>query len=170
MLESTRLDSVPDAAGRGTQGAVGDRSGSAGGRLPSVGVVADPELIERPRRRRFAAEYKLKVVRQADACTRPGEIGALLRREGLYSSLLTEWRRARDSGALEALAPKRRGPRGPSPAEVELEALRRRLGRVEAELDTARRVIEVQGNVSALLEELLASKSATPTDDAPPQR
>ena len=95
MLESTRLDSVRDAAGRGTQGAVGDRSGSAGGRVPSVGVVPDPELIERPRRRRFTAEYKLRIVRQADACTRPGEIGALLRREGLYSSLLTEWRRAR---------------------------------------------------------------------------
>ena len=170
MLESARLDSVRDAAGRGTQGAVGDRSGSAGGRALSVGVVPDPELVERPRRRRFSAEYKLRIVREADACSRPGEIGALLRREGLYSSLLTEWRRARDSGALEALAPKRRGRRGPSPAEVEVEALRRRLGRLEAELDTARRVIEVQGNISALLEELLASKSATPTDGAQPQR
>ena len=77
-------------------------------------MVPDPELVERPRRRRFSAEYKLRSVREADACTRPGEIGALLRREGLYSSLLTEWRRARDSGALVALAPKRRGRRGPS--------------------------------------------------------
>ena len=170
MLESTRLDSVRDAAGRGTQGAVGDRSGSAGGRVPSVGVVPDPELIERPRRRRFTAEYKLRIVRQADACTRPGEIGALLRREGLYSSLLTEWRRARDSGALVALAPKRRGPRGPSAEQVENEKLRRALERTEADLETARRVIEVQGNISALLEELLASTSATPTDAAPPQR
>ncbi len=130
MFESTRVEAVRDAAGRGTQGAVGDRSGSAGGRARSVGAGPDPELVERPRRRRFSAEYKLKVVREADACSRPGEIGALLRREGLYSSLLTEWRRARDSGALVALAPKRRGPRGPSPAEVEAEALRRRLGRV----------------------------------------
>src|SRR2546425_5240885 len=148
MLESTRLDSVPDAAGRGTQGAVGDWSGSAGGRARSVGVVPDPELVERPRRRRFSAEYKLRIVRQADACARPGEIGALLHREGLYSSLLTEWRRARDSGALEALAPKRRGPRGPSPAEGELEALRRRLGRVEAELDTAPRGVAGPGKGS----------------------
>jgi transposase len=169
MLESTRLEAVRDAAGRETQGAVGDRSGSAGGCVPSVGVVPDPELVERPRRRRFSAEYKLRIVREADACSRPGEIGALLRREGLYSSLLTEWRRARDSGALVALAPKRRGPRGPSPAEVEVEALRRRLGRVEAELGTARRVIEEQGNVSALLEELLA-KGASETDDGQPQR
>ncbi|MDP9286042.1 MAG: IS3 family transposase [Actinomycetota bacterium] len=108
-------------------------------------VVPDPELIERPRRRRFTAEYKLEIVCQADACTRPGEIGALLRREGLYSSLLTEWRRARDSGALVALAPKRRGPRGPSPEQVELGVLRRRLERTQADLETARRVIEVQG-------------------------
>ena len=169
MFESTRLEAVRDAAGRETQGAVGERSGSAGGRARSVGVGPDPELVERPRRRRFSAEYKLKVVREADACSRPGEIGALLRREGLYSSLLTEWRRARDSGALVALAPKRRGPRGPSPAEVEAEALRRRLGRVEAELETARRVIEVQGNVSALLEELLA-RGASETNDGQRQR
>jgi transposase len=166
MLESTRLEAVRDAAGRGAQGAVGERSGSAGGRVPSVGV-ADPELVERPRRRRFTAEYKLEIVRQADACTRPGEIGALLRREGLYSSLLTEWRRARDSGALVALAPKRRGPRGPSAEQVENEKLRRALERTEADLETARRVIEVQGNVSALLEELLA-KGASKTNDGQP--
>jgi transposase len=169
MLESTRRDSVRDAAGRGTQGAVGERSGAAGGRVPSVGMVPDPELVERPRRRRFTAEYKLKIVRQADACTRPGEVGALLRREGLYSSLLTEWRRARDSGALEALAPKRRGPRGPSAEQVENEKLRRALERTEADLETARRVIEVQGNVSALLEELLA-KGASESSDRQRQR
>jgi len=169
MLELTRLEAVRDAAGRGAQGAVGDRSGSAGGRAESVGVVPDPELVERPRRRRFSAEYKLRIVREADACSRPGEIGALLRREGLYSSLLTEWRRARDSGALGALAPKRRGPRGPSPEQVELGVVRRRLERTQADLETARRVIEVQGNVSALLEELLA-KGASETDDGQPQR
>ena len=108
-------------------------------------------------------------MRQADACTRPGEIGALLRREGLYSSLLTEWRRARGSGALEALAPKRRGPRGPSAEQVENQKLRRALERTEADLETARRVIEVQGNISALLEELLA-KGASETSDRPRQQ
>ena len=168
MLESTRLEAVPGAVGRSAEGAVGDRSGSADGRVGSV-VVPDPELVERSRRRRFTAEYKLRIVREADACSRPGEIGALLRREGLYSSLLTEWRRARDSGALVALAPKRRGPRGPSPEQVELGVLRRRLERSEADLETARRVIEVQGNVSALLEELLA-KGASETDDGQRQR
>ena len=140
-------------------------------------AVPDPELVERPRRRRFAAEYKLRIVREADRCSRPGEVGALLRREGLYSSLLTEWRRARDSGALEALAPKRRGPAGPSPAEVEAERLRRRLARSEAELETARRVIEVQGNVrpSCAPRSSTTSRSSTtandataPSDNAPP--
>ena len=155
MLESNGLEVVADGsgAGRSAEGAVGDRSGVAGG--VRVGV-SDPELVERPRRRRFSAEYKLRIVREADACSRSGEVGELLRREGLYSSLLTEWRRARDSGALEALAPRRRGPARQSAELVELAAVRRRLERSEADLKTARRVIEIQGNVSALLEDLLA--------------
>jgi hypothetical protein len=75
-----------------------------------------------------------------------------------------------DAGALVGLAPRKRGPRGPSPEQVENEALRRRLERTQSELETARRVIEVQGNVSALLEDLLAPKSATETDAVPPRR
>ena len=132
--------------------------------------MPDPELAERPRRRRFTAEYKLRVLREAEACTRKGEIGAMLRREGLYTSHLTAWRKQRDAGALVGLAPRKRGPRGPSAEQVELGALRRRLERTEADLETARRVIEVQGNVSALLEDLLAPKSATETDAAPRRR
>jgi transposase len=108
-------------------------------------------------------------VREADACTRPGEVAALLRRAGLYTSLLTEWRRARDSGALQALEPEHRGPRGPSAEHAENQALRRQLDRTQADLQTARRVIEVQGNVSALLEELL-SKGATQTGEQQPPR
>jgi len=131
-------------------------------------VVPNPELAERPRRRRFTAEYKLRVLREAEACTRKGEIGAMLRREGLYTSHLTGWRKQRDPGALVGPAPRKRGPRGPSLEQVENEALRRRLDRTEAELETAHRVIEVQGNVSALLEDLLAPKSET--DAAAPRR
>src|SRR6266849_574818 len=93
-------------------------------------------------------------------CTEPGEIGALLRREGLYSSLLTEWRRARDAGALEALE-RPRGRRPPHPLETENADLRRRAERAEAALEKARRVIEVQGNVSALLGELLEPRGAS---------
>jgi transposase len=121
--------------------------------------VRDPELVGRPRRRRFSAEYKLRIVREAEACTRPGEIGALLRREGLYSSLLTEWRRARDASALEALE-RPRGRRAENPLEAENAELRRRAERAEPELARAQRVIEVQGNVSALLGELLEPRGA----------
>jgi transposase-like protein len=152
MLELKGLE-VSVGAGRSAEGAVGDRRGVAG--AVRVGVP-DPELVERPKRRRFSAEYKLRIVQEADACSRSGEVGELLRREGLYSSLLTEWRRARDSGALEALAPRRRGPARQSPELVELAVVRRRLERSEADLLTARRVIEIQGNVYALLEDLLA--------------
>jgi transposase len=167
MLDSSKLDTVPEIARRAPQGAVGDRRGSAGA---SPRGVPDPELAERPRRRRFTAEYKLRVLREGEACSRKGEIGALLRREGLYTSHLTVWRKQREAGALEGLTPRKRGPRGPSPERVENQALRRRLERTEADLEAARRVIEVQGNVSALLEDLLAPKSATETDAAPPRR
>jgi transposase-like protein len=153
------MESSNGAGGREGQRAVGERSEAGAGRAEPV-VAPDPELVERPTRRRFTAQYKLRIVREADACTRPGEIGALLRREGLYSSLLTEWRRARDAGALEALA----RPRGRAPAhplESENAELRARAERAETELEKARRVIEVQGNVSALLGELLAPRGAT---------
>ena len=147
-----------DAAGRGVERAVGERNGAAGGSTLQT-AVADPELVERPRRRRFTAEYKLRVLGEAEACSRRGEVGALLRREGLYSSLLTEWRRARDSGALEALG-RPRGRKPPHPLEAENTVLRHRAERAEAELAKARRVIEVQGNVSALLGELLEPRGA----------
>ena len=167
---SSEMDagSEPDAAGRVTQGAGGELGFSSGGRAAPEGVP-DPELVERASRRRFSAAYKLSIVREADACSKPGEIGALMRREGLYSSHLGKWREQRDQGALGALEPKPRGPRAPSQDAVENAGLRRELERSRADLATARRVIEVQGNVSALLEELL-TKSATDTDERRPQR
>ena len=168
MLDSSKLERDREVARREPQGAGGDRRESAG--APSSSGVPDPELAERPRRRRFTAGYKLRVLREAEACTRKGEIGAMLRREGLYTSHLTAWRKQRDAGALEGLAPRKRGPRPPSREQVENRALRQRLERTEVELETARRVIEVQGNVSALLEDLLAPKSATEADAATPKR
>jgi transposase len=152
------LDMENGADGRGVQRAVGERSGVAVGRAASAGV-RDPELVEGPKRRRFSAEYKLRIMREVDACTRPGEIGALLRREGLYSSLLSEWRKQREAGSLQALS-RPRGPKPPHPLQAENAKLRRRLERTEGELQKARRVIEVQGNVSALLGELLEPKGA----------
>ena len=122
-------------------------------------AAPDPELVERPARRRFSAEYKLRILQQAEACTRPGEIGALLRREGLYTSHLTAWRKQREQGALAALGRPRGRPKGDG-RQAELAALRARAERAEAELEKARRVIEVQGNVSALLGELLEPRGA----------
>ncbi|MEJ7655629.1 MAG: IS3 family transposase [Thermoleophilaceae bacterium] len=104
----------------------------------------DPELVERPRRRRFSAEYKLRVLREAEACSRPGEIGALLRREGLYTSHLTAWRKQRDRGALKALS-RPRGRKPADPRDAQIAGLRRRAERAEAELEKSQRVIEVQG-------------------------
>jgi transposase-like protein len=87
--------------------------------LPSVPSKApDPEVEGRPRRRSFSAEYRLRILKEADACTQPGEIGALLRREGLYSSHLVDWRRQRELGTLQALGTKRgRKPKHPAEAE-----------------------------------------------------
>jgi transposase len=148
------------ASGRIAERAVGERSDLAAAR-PAREGAPDPELVERAKRRRFTAEYKLRILGQAEACTRPGEIGALLRREGLYTSHLTAWRKQRDAGALEALD-RKRGRKPADRRDAENAALRRRLERAEAELEKARKVIEVQGNVSALLGELLEPRGAKP--------
>lgn len=110
------------------------------------------EVPERARRRTFTAAYKLAVLAEYEAAD-PGQRGQVLRREGLYSSLLTEWRRSRDAGALAGLAATRGRP-PVDPVERDNVRLRERNARLEADLDTARRVIEVQGKVSALLEDL----------------
>ncbi len=120
-------------------------------------VLPDPELVQRPARRRYSAQYKLRIVQEADGCEAPGEIGALLRREGLYSSLLTYWRKQRDAGALDALG-RRRGRKPADPLVVENAELRRRAERAESELAKAHKVIEIQGNVSALLEQMLGTE------------
>jgi transposase len=166
MLEPMTVVEVPGDR-HVVEGAVGDRSVVPVARGVSGGPRPDPELAERPRRRRFTAEYKLRILREAAGAVRSGEIASMLRREGLYTSHLTAWRKQRDAGALRGLEPRKRGPRGPSPEQVELREVRARLQRAEADLQTARRVIEVQGNVSALLEDLLAPKGAADTQPGP---
>jgi transposase len=110
----------------------------------------DPEVPEKAKRRRFSAEYKLAVLGEADACTEPGQIGALLRRERLDSSHLVDWRRQRETGALAALA-RKRGPKPAELARVEVDRLRRENERLRGRLVQAERIIEIQGNVSELL-------------------
>src|SRR4051812_18684900 len=105
MLESSTNGAgaaVDAVAGREDQGGVAELGFGAGGRAAPAGV-RDPELVERAKRRTFTAKYKLEILEQADACTRPGEIGELLRREGLYTSHLTAWRKQRRNGALKEL-------------------------------------------------------------------
>ena len=114
--------------------------------LPKV----DPEVNAKPERRQFSAEYKRRILEEADACTEAGQIGALLRREGLYSSNLTHWRQQRAEGFLNALSPIKRGPK-PDPLADENAALRRRIERLEAELKRAETIIEVQKKLSGLL-------------------
>jgi transposase-like protein len=145
-------------SGRGAERGVAERSAAPAGPEAKDGVP-HTEWVEQARRRRFTAEYKLRIVQEADACTRPGEIGALLRREGLYTSHLSVWRRQRDEGSLVALG-RPRGRKKPHPLEAENAKLRKRAQRAEAELEKARRVMELQGNVSALLGELLRPRGA----------
>ncbi len=116
----------------------------------ALAVAPDPEVPPRARRRSFTAEYRTAVLREADACKQPGEVGALLRREGLYSSHLSEWRKQRDQGMLNT----KRGRRPTSRAEAEVARLSRENDRLQRELRVARTVIEVQGKVSALLKEM----------------
>jgi transposase len=146
------------AAGPEDQGGVAELGFGAGGRAAPAGAP-DPELVEQAKRRTFTAKYKAEILAKADACTRPGEIGELLRWEGLYTSHLTYWRKQRKDGALKELGQ----PRGRKPVDrrdQEIAQLQRKLERSEAELAKMKRVVEIQGNVSALLEEMLGSESA----------
>jgi transposase len=115
--------------------------------------VPDPEVVPQAKRRRFSAEYKLRILEEAEACSERGQIGSLLRREGLYSSHLTTWRHQREQGQLEALSPKNRG-RKPSVDEAlakELAELKRDNQRLENRLQQAETIIEVQKKLSGLL-------------------
>jgi transposase len=125
-----------------------DSSSSKPGKASPTKV--DPEVNAKPERRQFSAEYKRRILEEVDACTEPGQIGALLRREGIYSSNLIHWRRQRSEGSLKGLSPKKRGPK-PDPVANENAALRRRIERLEAELKRAETIIEVQKKLSDLL-------------------
>jgi transposase len=112
--------------------------------------VPDPEVVPKAERRRFSAEYKLRILAEADACKERGEIGALLRREGLYHSHLDKWRQQRHRSALQGLAPHKRGPK-PDPQAAEIVRLRRENERLQQRLQRAETIIEVQKKLAALL-------------------
>lgn len=128
----------------------------------SSAVQADPEVVPKAKRRNFSAEYKLRILAEADACTERGDIGALLRREGLYSSHLDKWRMQRQRGVLRALAPQKRGPKV-DPQAAEIARLRRENERLQVRLEQAETIIEVQKKLSSLL-----GLTMTPTSDEQP--
>jgi transposase-like protein len=115
--------------------------------------IPNPEVVPTTERRRFTAQEKLRILEEADACTEPGELGALVRREGIYSSYLSRWRRERDRGQLEALSPKKRGPKVPANSEMmkEMSKLRRENERLQARLAQAETIIEVQKKLCEVL-------------------
>jgi transposase len=137
-----------------------------GGRRPTVAapVSVSPELSDRPRRRTFSAKDKLRILADIDLAAETRGTGTILRREGLYSSTLSEWRRQRDAGAFGALVPGKRGPKTAerNPLSVEVAVLQRNNARLTQRLARAEAVIDIQKKVAALLGIPLA-----PTDDVP---
>lgn len=121
------------------------------GRVGLAPAEQETEVKPRARRRTFTAGYKLRILRQADACKQPGQLGELLRREGLYSSHLTVWRRDRDRGAVKALASRKRGPKGPSPEAKRVAELERENQRLREELRRTHLINEAQKKLHELL-------------------
>lgn len=127
-----------------------------------VGVADDADPSARPRRRVFTTEYKLAILAEYDAAEADGSKGSILRREGLHSSHIVEWRRARDAGALAAMRAATAGRSKRPTADVELDKLRRRNARLEAELAKTRSALDVMGKLHALLEGLSESADTDP--------
>ena len=123
------------------------------GAAPTSTSRPDPEVVAKAKRRTFTAEYKQRILQEADsAAATPGGVGALLRREGLYSSHLVAWRRERRAGVLEALKPRKRGPQSErNPLAEENQKLRRQVGQLTEKLRKAEIIIDVQKKVAALL-------------------
>jgi transposase len=155
-ISSASTAVLPAAGRREAERSEADRSASAGKTVapgPTAPPRPDPEVVPEAKRRAFTAEYKQGILAEADAAaTQPGAIGALLRREGLYSSHLVTWRRERQAGILKGLTPHRRGPKSKhTPQEEELQKLRRENRRLTEELRKAEIVIDVPKKVGALL-------------------
>ena len=146
---------LPAAERRSDERSETDRSSAAGKTVappPAALPLSNPEVVVDAKRRTFTAEYKLRILAEADAATQPGAIGALQRREGLYSSHLVTWRRERQAGILKGLTPHKRGPKSKrSPIEEENQKLRRANERLTEQLRKAEIVIDVQKKVGTLL-------------------
>ena len=144
MPASVGIDVTAEAEAEGARRATGASVSAVEPRVP------DPEVSAKVQHRRFSVEYRLRIVKQADACKKPGELGALLRREGLYSSLLTNWRRQREQGALVSLRARKRGPK-PRPIDPRVKQLEAENARLQRKLQQADTIITVQKKVAEIL-------------------
>lgn len=171
-VKATRMVGETEEAGLALEAREGERSEPerAGGASPAGGEsagsrngAADPEVPAKKPSQRYTAAYKLKVLREADRCSKPGETGALLRREGLYSSLLSSWRRQREAGELDGLAGKKRGQKDAASSKqaAEIKRLRREARRLARKLQRAEVIIDIQKKAS----ELLGIPLNSPDDD-----
>jgi transposase len=143
---------LPEVGRREPERSEGDRSATDGETGDAPKPRPDPEVVPQAKRRRFTAEYKQRILAEADRAKGSGGVGALLRREGLYSSLLTTWRRERDAVVLRALAPQKRGPKSKrDPVAEENQQLRRETLHLKEALRKAEIVIDIQKKVAALL-------------------
>lgn len=138
---------------QGARRATGEAPGSGGGRASRI-TAPDPEVAAKKPRRRFTAKYKLSILHEADNCTHSGQLGTLLRREGLYSSNLTTWRRQREKGILSGLAPKKRGRKNipKNPLADQVARLEKENRKLRLKLKQAETIIDVQKKVSRMLE------------------
>ena len=141
------------AAGKVEVGSKERPEGSSPGSSLQLRVSPSTEVMEKPERRRFTAEYKLRILTMADACNKTGDLGALLRREGLYSSHLTTWRRQRKEGTLAGLTPRKRGRKETerNPLQAGNEKLRRENERLANRLKRAEIIIDAQKKISEIL-------------------
>jgi transposase-like protein len=124
-----------------------------------MGSAREVEVLAKAQRRRFTLEYKRRILQEADGCTKPGDLGALLRREGLYSSHLATWRQARARGELSGLAPKKRGPKAKAidPNAKHILRLERENRRLRARAERAEALVELQKKMAALFGDDLSS-------------
>jgi len=151
MNRSPRETQVSDSSEpEGARSATGDSEGRVWAAGPVPQQLPDPEVPAKAQRRKFTSEYKLRIVREAERCKELGEIGALLRREGLYSSLLTAWRREVEQGARAALGSRKRGPKA-RVVDPRVKELEQENARLRKRLEQAELIIGVQKKVSEIL-------------------
>ena len=156
MKQITKADQSVSPVVEPTEGArraTGVGSTTGGGKMKNHFSPPDPEVTEKKPRRKFTVKYKLQILEKADLCTKPGELGALLRQEGLYSSNLATWRRQKTQGILKAMSPKKRGRKAKkyNPLATIVAKLQQDNRRLQSKLKQAELIIEAQKKISEIL-------------------